>query len=133
MPTSINQIHSIGKASQNAGFNFKEINMTDNQDTEKYLLDKINNGEDLNESELTLLVTTFSYIVHTNRIAGFYIDTSTIAKLSNRYFYLDYELGADSYSRETSYTFSEQPVEVHLETRTEERKRWVDSSGQVLL
>ena len=37
--------------------------MTDNQDTEKYLLDKINNGEELNESELTLLVTTFSYTV----------------------------------------------------------------------
>ena len=107
--------------------------MTDNQDTEKYLLDKINYGEDLNDSELTLLVTTFSYIVHTNGIAVFSEDTSTIAKLSNRYFYLDYELGTDSYSRETSYTFFEQPVEVHLEIRTEEHERWVDSFGQVLL
>ena len=107
--------------------------MTDNQDIEEYLLDNINYGEDLNDSELTLLVTTFSHTKRTIEIEGSYETIATIAKLSNRYFYLEYELGTDSYDRETSYTFFEQPVEVHLETRTEERKRWVDSSGQVLL
>ena len=107
--------------------------MTDNQDTEKYLLDKINYGEDLNDSELTLLVTTFSHIERTMEIEGSYETIATIVKLSNRYFYLEWELGTDSYDRETSYTFFEQPVEVHQETRTEEHKRWVDSYGQVLL
>ncbi|PIT61627.1 hypothetical protein BHC47_06085 [Snodgrassella alvi] len=107
--------------------------MTDNQDTEKYLLDKINNGEDLNDSELTLLVTTFKYTERTIEIEGSYETIATIAKLSNRYFYLEWEFGTDSYDREKSYTFFEQPVEVHLEIRTEEHERWVDSYGQVLL
>ena len=107
--------------------------MTDNQDTEKYLLDKINNGEDLNDSELTLLVTTFKYIERTIEIEGSYETIATIAKLSNRYFYLEWELGADTYGGEVSRTFFEQPAEVRLEIRTEEHERWVDSYGQVLL
>ena len=107
--------------------------MTDNQDTEEYLLDKINYGEDLNEFELTLLVTTFSHTERTREIEGDYEEITTIAKLSNRYFYLDWELGADTYGGEVSRTFFEQPAEVRLEIRTEEHERWVDSYGQVLL
>ena len=113
--------------------------MQDKQNIEKYLLDKIDKGEDLNDSELKSLVTIFS---HTERTKGFdsgYELIATIVKLSNRYFYLEYELGGGSYGgggyyhSELSYTFYDQPTEVHTEIRTEEHERWVDSLGQVLL
>ena len=113
--------------------------MQDKQNIEKYLLDKIDKGKDLNESELKSLVSIFS---HTERTRGFnrgYELIATIVKLSNRYFYLEYELGGNSvadgiyYNSQLSYTFYNQPTEVHTEIRTEKHERWVDNLGQVLL
>lgn len=104
-----------------------------NKCLEKLLLEKIDSGKDLNVSDLTLLVTTFSHTAHTRGVAGGCEDITTVAKLSNRYFYLDWELGSDEYGGDITRTFFEQPVEVHLEIRTEKHERWVDSHGQVLL
>lgn len=96
-----------------------------------YLLKNIDRGKDLHEAELEILVTRFLHKAGVLKIKGGYACVVVIAKLSNRYFYLKYELEDDGWRQE--YTFYGQPTEVHLETRTEEHERWVNSAGDVLL
>ncbi|MBI0182103.1 hypothetical protein H3V11_09140 [Snodgrassella sp. W8158] len=96
-----------------------------------YLLKNIDRGKDLNATELKILVTVFLHKATVLKIQVGYVCVATISKLSNKYFYLKYELEDDGWRQE--YTFYGQPTEVHLETRTEEHERWVNSAGDVLL
>lgn len=130
--------------------------MQDKQNIEKYLLDKIDKGEDLNNSEREKLVTTFSrpseenpnksepkplvpISLHTLETFGFsddgYRDMGCIVKLSNRYFYQEYEIKIieGNFIDSKWYRFYGQPIEVHPEIRTEKHERWVTSSGEELL
>ena len=108
-----------------------EITMVYTKLDADYLLKNIDTGKDLHEAELEILVTRFLHKAGVLKIKGGYACVAVIAKLSNRYFYLKYELEDDGWCQE--YTFYGQPTEVHLEIRTEEHERWINSSGEVLL
>lgn len=103
---------------------------------EKLLLKKLDKGEELDRIELKLLTTKFAYKHRTLDITDDYEILATIAYISGRYFYLPWKVKGNV---RRIAIFEEQPKEVHLETRTEtrveveERQRWVDSSGNVLL
>ena len=105
--------------------------MSDKQTIEKYLLNKIDRGEYLSEQVLEKLVSWFSHTDETLRRDWGYERVATIVKLSNRYFYLEYDSEDDGWFYK--YTFDDQPTEVHSKIHTEHRVRWINSSGEVLL
>ncbi|NUF08925.1 hypothetical protein [Snodgrassella sp. ESL0324] len=105
--------------------------MSDKQTIEKYLLNKIDRGEYLSERILEKLVYTFSHTDKTLRRDWGYERVASIVKLSNRYFYLEYDSEDDGWFYK--YTFDDQPTEVHSEIRMENRVRWITSSGELLL
>lgn len=128
--------------------------MPTNEKLENYLSQKIDNREKLTEDELKKLTTTFSYYETLknidNDIDSFFsyfkplknkndeyrtISMVTIAKLSNKYYYLSWAYGDDL--SETKI-FNEQPIEVYpmikgIKCYFGHCRIWVDSSGKVLL
>jgi len=105
--------------------------VSDKQTIEKYLLNKIDRGEYLSKHALEKLVYNFSHTDETLRRDWGYERVATIVKLSNRYFYLEYDSEDDGWFYK--YTFDDQPAEVHSKIHTENRVRWINSSGEVLL
>ena len=105
--------------------------MSDKQTIEKYFLNKIDRGEYLSERVLEKLVSWFSQTDEILRRDWGYERAASIVKLSNRYFYLEYDLEDDGWFYK--YTFGDQPTEVYSEIRKEDRVRWINSAGDVLL
>ena len=105
--------------------------MPDKQTIEKYLLNKLDRGEYLSERILEKLVSWFSHTDEILRRDWGCERVASIVKLSNRYFYLEYDSEDDGWF--CKYTFDDQPTEVYSEIRTEKHERWVNSTGDVLL
>lgn len=109
-----------------------EITMTDVSDFEKSILEKIDKGEDLTKSELLRLVTRFDHDDYIDE-AAYFESISTIVKIQDRYFSIEWEYHIRKGSPDEMNTeFLSQPVKVSLETRIEEHKRWVDEQGRVI-
>lgn len=121
------------KASQNAGFNFKEINMARITKFEKEVLERIDEGVNLTENEFITILNKYTRYRYIQEEYGYEV-TSSIVKIQDRHFVIHWKrlLGSEGQIDEYNAYFESQPIEVHEETRIEKRKIWVDDQGNVV-
>lgn len=111
--------------------------MSNTKKLEKYFSQKIDNGEELTESELQTIIGTFSRYEILGDTEDKYeiLNMFTVVKLSNKYYCLNWKYVSERDAKKLSY---KQPIKVYPVKRPMEKyfgqcRVWVDSSGKVLL